>query len=226
MLHPGGRQAGQARLLFPAESKQVLSYYPRIQCTPLVLQKRSFPCSHPPSLNHLIQLYVGRSFHTWKDPDLLPWLERNAHSVMDRIDASAGITAEYEEKRKVRYQGTPRNIYRHILLSDIKDATSTLPPVWFWISSLSFLCWSIVTPRVDNFYLQDLAETAVLSFDPLPPVDSVSCYSRPRNTNTSSTQAEGGVLSSFFRSLMPGFNVQEPNNDRAPNPQQQQQLER
>ena len=32
-------------------------------------------------------------------------------------------------RRKVRYQGTPRNIYRHFIISDIKDATATLPPV-------------------------------------------------------------------------------------------------
>ena len=85
--------------------------------------------SHPSALDNLIQLYIGRSFHTWKDPDLLPWLERNAHSCMDDMDADACVTSDYDEKRNVRYQGTPRNVFRHIILSDIKDATAALPRV-------------------------------------------------------------------------------------------------
>lgn len=86
-------------------------------------------CSLPQSLNNLIQLYVGRSYHIWKDAELLPWLERIANKCLDDIARNSSMTADYEEKRKKRYQGTPRNIYRHILLSDIKDATATLPQV-------------------------------------------------------------------------------------------------
>jgi hypothetical protein len=56
-------------------------------------------------------------------------LERNANSCLNEVDSQPSIAQEYEEKRKKRYQGTPRNIYRHILLSDIKDATATLPQV-------------------------------------------------------------------------------------------------
>ena len=88
-----------------------------------------FPFSHPPSLNNLIQLYVGRSYHVWKDVELLPWLERNANKCLDEMERDPTIPTSCEEKRKTRYQGTPRNIYRHILLSDIKDATATLPRV-------------------------------------------------------------------------------------------------
>nr|CAG4642723.1 EOG090X0BCY [Evadne anonyx] len=149
--------------------------------------------NHPSALDNLMQLYIGRSFHTWKDPDLLPWLERNAHSCMAQIDADPSVTSDYEEKRKVRYQGTPRNIYRHIILSDIKDATAALP--------------------------QELADS-VTSFDPLPPTDSVSSYNRPvRNTDSSSAAAsegDGGLLSTFFRSMMPDFNPQQPNDNNQP----------
>jgi len=31
--------------------------------------------------------------------------------------------------RQTRYKGTPRNVYRHIVVSEIKEATSALPPV-------------------------------------------------------------------------------------------------
>ena len=56
-----------------------------------------------------------------------------------------------------------------------------------------------------------------MSFDPLPPVDSVSSYSRPNRTASQATaanQLEGGLLSSFFRSLLPSFNPQEPVNQQ------------
>lgn len=51
-----------------------------------------------------------------------------------------------------------------------------------------------------------------MSFDPLPPVETVSSYTRPSRTSTNATaasQLEGGLISSFFRSLLPGFNPQE-----------------
>nr|CAG4646493.1 EOG090X0BCY [Macrothrix elegans] len=153
------------------------------------------PVSVLPSLNNLMQLYVGRSFHIWKDAELLPWLERNAHRCVEEINRNPSVTLDYEDKRKKRYQGTPRNIYRHILLSDIKDATATLP--------------------------QELTNTAVMSFDPLPPVDSISSYSRPSrlsNTTTAANQLEGGFLGSLLRSLMPGFNPQEVVNQQAERP--------
>ena len=60
--------------------------------------------------------------------------------------------------------------------------------------------------------MQELADAPVMSFDPLPPVESVSSYSRPNRTNntaTAASQLEGGLISSFFRSRLPGFNPQE-----------------
>jgi len=48
-----------------------------------------------------------------------------------------------------------------------------------------------------------------MSFDPLPPVNSINVYERPRRpTNTHVDQS--GALTLFFRSLLPTFNVNEP----------------
>lgn len=78
----------------------------------------------PPALAQLINLYVHRSYHVWKEADLLHWLERNVHAVLDRVDAGDPLAKEYEKKRNMRYQGIlPRNISRHILLSDMKGVT-------------------------------------------------------------------------------------------------------
>nr|CAG4650400.1 EOG090X0BCY [Sida crystallina] len=201
-LHQADRYIQHALLMFPAVLVPLLEKC-SIQADGRVLKHEYFSAqmqaSHPPSLNHLIQLYIGRSFHTWKDPDLLPWLERNANIVLDQVDRNPSMTRDFEDKRKKRYQGTPRNIYRHILLSDIKDATATLP--------------------------QELANSPVLSYDPLPPIDSLSTYSRPsRNASNSSNQSEGGLLSTFFRSLLPGYNIQDVDNPQLLQ-QHQNQLE-
>nr|CAG4637271.1 EOG090X0BCY [Ceriodaphnia reticulata]SVE73132.1 EOG090X0BCY [Ceriodaphnia reticulata] len=179
----------QALLMFPGVLIPLLDKC-SIQADSRVTRHEYFspktPFSHSPSLNNLIQLYIGRSFHLWKDTELLSWLERNANSCLNDVDRNPSMIQDYEDKRKKRYQGTPRNIYRHILLSDIKDATATLP--------------------------QELSDAPVMSFDPLPPVESVSSYSRPSraaNSATAASQLEGGLISSFFRSLLPGFNPQE-----------------
>lgn len=49
--------------------------------------------------------------------------------VLTRVDNGDSLVTEGEEMRRVRYQGTPMAIYRHILMSEIKDATAALPPV-------------------------------------------------------------------------------------------------
>nr|CAG4638662.1 EOG090X0BCY [Cyclestheria hislopi] len=181
----------QALLMFPGVLDPLLSKC-SIQADCRVTKHPYFGpnayASQLPALKHLVQLYVGRSYHTWKDGDLLPWLEKNANIALDRIESCKNLAAEFEEKRKRRYQGTPRNIYRHILISEIKDATATLPP--------------------------DLAEAPLMSYDPLPPLDSVSSYIRPRTIHQESNQSTGSLLSSFFRSLMPSYNPQEMNHDR------------
>lgn len=52
---------------------------------------------------------------------MLPWLEKNVHEVLDRVDRGDAIIADYEAKRVKRYQASmPRSICRHIMLSDIK----------------------------------------------------------------------------------------------------------
>lgn len=89
-------------------------------------------CRQSSALTQLILLYVNRSYHIWKESELLPWLERNVREVLDRIDRADPVVKEYEFKRLKRYQGPmPRSICRHIILSDIKGV-SPLPEVSFY----------------------------------------------------------------------------------------------
>ncbi|XP_063441257.1 ribosome quality control complex subunit TCF25-like [Mytilus trossulus] len=138
--------------------------------------------SQSDALKQLISLYVGRCHSCWKPPEVLQWLERNVKVVLQRVNDKDPLMEEYNKKRKTRYQGTPRNILRHILLSEIKDATAALP--------------------------QDLANTTVVSYDPLPPTDSIAAYESPQRTRR--INQESSTLTNFFRSLMPNFNLDEP----------------
>ncbi|XP_072729201.1 ribosome quality control complex subunit TCF25 isoform X3 [Ciconia boyciana] len=135
--------------------------------------------SQPPALNQLTSLYVGRTHSLWKDPAVMAWLETNVREVLRMVDARDPLVEESEHKRKMRYQSAPRNIYRHIILSEMKEATAALP--------------------------LEVTSQPVMGFDPLPPLDSIVSYTRPERTNRPSNES---TLSLFFRSLLPNFNLQ------------------
>ncbi|XP_025115412.1 transcription factor 25-like isoform X1 [Pomacea canaliculata] len=143
--------------------------------------------SQSPALLQLVTLYVNRCHACWKEPEVLFWLEKVVKSTLQRVDAGDPRVQNFAEKRKMRYQGTPRNIYRHFIISEIKDATATLPP--------------------------ELVNTPVLTYDPLPPQDAVVSYTRPQRPRA----AEQNVnpLSLFVRSLLPNFGLQEAELDTA-----------
>jgi hypothetical protein len=138
--------------------------------------------SDPPALATLCTLYTARTFHCWKEPEILPWLERNVTAVLERISAGDPRVAESVLERSTRYQGLPRNIHRHIIMSEHREALSHLPP--------------------------ELKEVASLAWDPLPPVNSINTYVTPARQPTAID--DPSALRMFFRSLLPNFNPADP----------------
>ncbi|KAF7211882.1 ribosome quality control complex subunit TCF25 [Nothobranchius furzeri] len=134
----------------------------------------------PPALAELTALYVGRTYALWKEAAIMLWLEESVKEVLRRVDSKDSFVEECENKRKQRYQSAPRNIHRHVLLSEIKEATSTLP--------------------------LDVTAQPVMGFDLLPPLDSVISYTRPERQHVGASNES--TLSLFFRSLLPNFNLQ------------------
>ncbi|XP_028595746.2 ribosome quality control complex subunit TCF25 [Podarcis muralis] len=135
--------------------------------------------SSPPVLNQLVALYLGRTHSLWKDPAVMAWLETNVHEVLRMVDAKDPMLEEAEQKRKARYQNAPRNVYRHVILSEIREATAALPP--------------------------EVTSQPIMGFDPLPPLDSIVSYTRPERATHPANES---TLSLFFRSLLPNFNLQ------------------
>ncbi|KAG8562991.1 hypothetical protein GDO81_015891 [Engystomops pustulosus] len=109
--------------------------------------------SQPAALSQLTSLYIGRCHGVWKDPSVMSWFEQNVRKVLHMVAQSDPLVKECELRRKTRYQSAPRNIHRHVILSEIKGANAALP--------------------------LDVTSQPVLSFDPLPPLDSVVSYTRP-----------------------------------------------
>ncbi|XP_051513292.1 transcription factor 25 isoform X1 [Myxocyprinus asiaticus] len=136
----------------------------------------------PPALSQLLCLYVGRCHTLWKEPGLMLWLEENVRTVLTRVDTHDPYVEDCQNKRKQRYQSAPRNIHRHVLMAEIKEATATLP--------------------------LEVTTQPGMAFDPLPPLDSIVSYSRPERQNAGAESES--TLSLFFRSLLPNFNLQRP----------------
>lgn len=90
----------------------------------------------------------------WRQNDVLSWLESNVNAVLDRIDSKDFVVNDFKEKRSLRYSGTPpRPILRHVILSDFKEKV----PLAIFVSK---------------------EKQAIMTYDPLPPADSVNCYHR------------------------------------------------
>uniref|UniRef100_A0A8B9KEJ1 Transcription factor 25 n=1 Tax=Astyanax mexicanus TaxID=7994 RepID=A0A8B9KEJ1_ASTMX len=107
----------------------------------------------PSALSVLEGLYVGRCHSMWKEAGVMLWMEGNVGEVLKRVDSKDPFVEECLNKRKQGYQIVPRHIHRHVLLSEIKEATSALP--------------------------LDVTAQPVMSYDPLPPLDSIASYTRP-----------------------------------------------
>lgn len=133
------------------------------------------------ALEKLQNLYIVRSYHLWKEADVLPWLEKCVHLVLDRVDSKDSYVKYCEVKRGERYKGNlPTNILRHIILADIKEITVNVQEI------------------------QDAAP--VLLHDPLPPANSVDTYGRP-TAGQRGNLSNWGLFSLFFSSLFGDIDV-------------------
>lgn len=139
--------------------------------------------SSPLALQQLMQLYIVRSKIVWSgDNEILMWLERNVHVVLDRVDKKDETINDCIAKRSSRYPHPPRNILRHVILSEFKEK----------VPIADFL-------KKDN--------EPIVHFDPLPPLDSVNIYERPKPANIQNLPRTANGLQLFFQSLLPSFNL-------------------
>lgn len=143
--------------------------------------------SSPLALQQLMSLYVARCKIVWTgDAEILLWLERNVHVVLDKVDNKDDVISEYAAKRNRSFPHPPRNILRHVILSEFKEKVP-----------------------VADFLKKE--KDPIVHFDPLPPLDSMNIYERPtpRSPQSSATATSSSGLQLFFQSLLPSFNLQQ-----------------
>lgn len=168
-------------VLLPLLDKCSIEPDPLLQGHAYFLESQNYS-SVSPALATLQALYVSRSYHCWKEPEVLPWLERNCKEALATVVAEEPDVQASTQARKSRYQGTPRNIHRHVVASDVQDALKYLP--------------------------RELSLTPLTSWDPLPPLDSINTYVTPARATTAVD--DPNALRMFFRSLLPNFNPNDP----------------
>jgi hypothetical protein len=143
--------------------------------------------SCPLALQQLMSLYIERCKILWSgDPEILLWLERNVSVVLDRVDRKDEMIAEYAKKRVQLYPHPPRNILRHVILSEFKEKV----------------------PIAD--FLKKENEAFVLHFDPLPPLNAINIYERPKPTTSTQNflrHENSNGFQLFFQSLLPSFGL-------------------
>ncbi|XP_018402780.1 PREDICTED: transcription factor 25 [Cyphomyrmex costatus] len=132
-----------------------------------------------PALEKLQKLYVVRSFRLWKETDILQWLEECVNSVLNRVELKDDYIKYCQVKRHTRYRGKlPRNILRHIILSDLQEVIVNIQEIQ--------------------------GDAPVLSHDPLPPLDSIDIYKRPIANDRPNDSSN--FFSLFFSSLFRDIN--------------------
>lgn len=139
-------------------------------------------------LNQLNALYVGRSNSLWKPPDVITWVVRNCLYIIENHEMFKKEIQEKNLIRESRYKSSPRNVLRHIVISDMKEAMSHLP--------------------------LEVRNQAIMTHDPLPPPDSVRGYERPAQSQRTGHNDES-MLSMFIQSLLPSYDPQAPTNVQA-----------
>ncbi|KAG9447066.1 hypothetical protein H6P81_013194 [Aristolochia fimbriata] len=80
-----------------------------------------------PSLEHLIRIYVERSYLLWRLPELQKLLKESAHLVIDSINVNSREARDWDCVRKEAFS-SERNEYSHLLISDFSDSVPTVPP--------------------------------------------------------------------------------------------------
>ncbi|KAG0478341.1 hypothetical protein HPP92_013060 [Vanilla planifolia] len=80
-----------------------------------------------PTLEHLISIYVERSYLLWRYPDLQALLKEAALQVIESLKQSSSEAKDWACVRKEAFS-SETNEYSHLLVSEFSDAIPTIPP--------------------------------------------------------------------------------------------------
>ncbi|KAL6963547.1 hypothetical protein U1Q18_034558 [Sarracenia purpurea var. burkii] len=120
----------QALMLYPSVLKKLIVKVPlRDQAWSNILEHSYFGSEKTgsPSLDHLINIYVERSYLIWRLPDLQKLLKNSALLVIETLVHGGSDARDWACVRKEAFS-SEKNEYSHLLLSDFSDSVPTMPP--------------------------------------------------------------------------------------------------
>ncbi|KAJ8898719.1 hypothetical protein K2173_004867 [Erythroxylum novogranatense] len=120
----------QALMLHPSVLKKLVDKVPlKDQTWTKILQNSFFRKEQTgsPSLDHLISIYVERSYIIWRLPDVQKLLRDAALHVIETLEHSSIEAKDWACVRKEAFS-SENNEYAHLLVSDFSDVVPTLPP--------------------------------------------------------------------------------------------------
>ncbi|KAL8201526.1 hypothetical protein R6Q57_012865 [Mikania cordata] len=79
------------------------------------------------SLDHLINIYIEKSYIIWRLPELHNFLKDAALSVIENMEVNQNEAQDWACVRKEAFASN-KNEYSHLMVSDFSDSTPTIPP--------------------------------------------------------------------------------------------------
>ncbi|XP_059634486.1 uncharacterized protein LOC132276871 isoform X2 [Cornus florida] len=120
----------QALMLHPSILKKLVAKVPLKDQIWTKILKHSFFGSDQtgiPSLDHLNNIYVERSYLVWRLPDMQKLLKDSALLVVETLEHNRSDAKDWACVRKEAFS-SEKNEYKHLLVSDFSDSVPTLPP--------------------------------------------------------------------------------------------------
>lgn len=120
----------QALMLHPSVLKKLVAKVPlKDQAWTKILAHSYFRSDETkiPSLDHLINIYVERSYIIWRLPDLQKLLRDTAKLVIETLEHNRSEAKDWVCVREEAFS-SEKNEYAHLLVQDFSDAVSSLPP--------------------------------------------------------------------------------------------------
>ncbi|EGC35534.1 hypothetical protein DICPUDRAFT_152155 [Dictyostelium purpureum] len=79
-------------------------------------------------IDHLISLYVERSYQLWQPNEIQEWLKKNAEIVLEKVSNKDPLVEKLTKTIRDEYETVNQQVFEHLLLSEYSDAIQRLPP--------------------------------------------------------------------------------------------------
>ncbi|KAI3812234.1 hypothetical protein L1987_16941 [Smallanthus sonchifolius] len=112
------------------------------------------------SLDHLINIYVEKSYIIWRLPELHNFLKDTTLSVIEKMEINQSEARNWACVRKEAFTSN-KNKYSHLIVSDFSDSTPTIPP--------EILQNFMVDPRLVEMHNNDANQENAGGFVRAPP---------------------------------------------------------